>query len=199
MPGTAHAGTLGRWFEELCRIKVNAFRSVVVGAGTRLRSGQLATVGGVYAFWWTGQLKLLRASSCNRHIELHGPGGKPVRLEIDDEWLGVAAGLPVPLYVGKNAGNLSKRVGQHLCLNTERLLDHGKGARKQSPPTTTCQLRAGVDHLFPSEKDTRSLLLDNIGFSFVPLDGNDYAASRFYLEDLAIGLMRPPFNIDVER
>ena len=46
---------------------------------------------------------------------------------------------------------------------------------------------------------TRSLVLDNIGLSLVTLDGDDHAANRFYLEDLAIGLMRPPFNLDIER
>jgi hypothetical protein len=34
-----------------------------------------------------------------------------------------------------------------------------------------------------------------------PLDltGLHDATNRFYLEDLAIGLMRPPFNVDLER
>jgi len=43
------------------------------------------------------------------------------------------------------------------------------------------------------------LVLDNIGLSFVELDGDTHAGNRFYLEDLAIGLMRPPFNVDIER
>lgn len=75
----------------------------------------------------------------------------------------------------------------------------GGGARKAKPPTTSCQLRAGVEHMFPKETDTRSLVLDNVGLSYVVLDGDEQAANRFYLEDLAIGLMRPPINIDIER
>jgi hypothetical protein len=47
--------------------------------------------------------------------------------------------------------------------------------------------------------NTRDLVLDNVGLSWVLLDGDDHAANRFYLEDLAIGLMRPILNIDVER
>jgi len=43
------------------------------------------------------------------------------------------------------------------------------------------------------------LVLDNLGLSFVVLDGDNHAANRFYLEDLAIGLMRPMLNIDIER
>jgi hypothetical protein len=39
----------------------------------------------------------------------------------------------------------------------------------------------------------------NVGLSWVALNGNDEAANRFCLEDLAIGLMRPILNIDVER
>jgi len=42
-------------------------------------------------------------------------------------------------------------------------------------------------------------MLKNVGLSFVRLDGDGEAANRFYLEDMAIGLMRPPFNVDVER
>jgi len=53
--------------------------------------------------------------------------------------------------------------------------------------------------MFPSETDTRTLILDNVGLSFVELDGDDHAANRFYLEDLAVGLMRPPLNVDIER
>jgi len=66
-------------------------------------------------------------------------------------------------------------------------------------PTTTCQLRSGIDHLFPRAPNTRELMLKNVGLSFVRLDGDGEAANRFYLEDMAIGLMRPPFNVDVER
>jgi hypothetical protein len=79
------------------------------------------------------------------------------------------------------------------------MLPLGGGAKKAPRPSTSCQLRAGVEHLFPNEEDSRSLTLENLGLSFVVLNGNNHAANRFYLEDLAIGLMRPPFNVDVER
>ena len=42
-------------------------------------------------------------------------------------------------------------------------------------------------------------MLGNVGLSYVLLDGPIHAANRFYLEDMAIGLMRPPLNVDVER
>jgi len=118
---------------------------------------------------------------------------------IDDEWLGLETGQPVPLYVGKTAHSIASRIGQHLRLKDVRMLPLGGDAKKAKRPTTSCQLRGGVEHLFPDEKDTRTLILDNIGLSYVELDGDAHAANRFYLEDLAIGRMHPPLNVDIER
>jgi hypothetical protein len=142
---------------------------------------------------------MLRDRACNRTIELAGPGGRAVTIHLDDEWLGLAAQLPLPLYVGKTADSISKRVGQHLRLADIRTTPLFEGYRKQPRPTTSCQLRAGVEHLFPQMADTRALVRDNVGLSFVVLDGDNHAANRFYLEDYAVGLMRPGLNIDIER
>lgn len=198
-PASVHGGALGRWFEELCRVKVDCLRDIATKSGGRLVSGKLPVAGGIYAFWWMGALDLLQAKDCHRHLTLRGPGRRPVRLEIDDEWLGLDTELPVPLYVGKNASNIATRIGQHLRLGSKRVLALGRKSEKGEAPTTSCQLRAGVDHLFPETLNTRDLVLDNVGLSYVVLDGDRHAANRFYLEDLAIGLMRPPFNVDVER
>ena len=70
---------------------------------------------------------------------------------------------------------------------------------KPKAPTTSCQLRAGIDRLFPREENTRGIVLKHVGLSFVELDGNVNAANRFYLEDMAIGRMCPALNVDVER
>lgn len=142
---------------------------------------------------------LLRDEACNRHIELTGPDGRPVTIHVDDEWLGLSADLPLPLYVGKTADSLAKRVGQHLRLSEARTTPRFEGVKKQPRPTTSCQLRAGVEHLFPQMESTREFVLENIGLSFVVLGGDDHAANRFYLEDYAVGLMRPALNIDIER
>jgi hypothetical protein len=120
-------------------------------------------------------------------------------LHLDDEWLGIRTNLPIPLYAGKNADSIAKRIGQHLRLKDGHITPMFEGYRKQIRPTTSCQARAGIEHLFPRMSDTRSLVLDNVGLSWVELDGDEHAANRFYLEDLAIGLMRPILNIDVER
>lgn len=53
--------------------------------------------------------------------------------------------------------------------------------------------------LFLKERRPVDLILENVGLSYVELNGDLHAANRFYLRDLAIGLMRPPMNVDVER
>jgi hypothetical protein len=118
---------------------------------------------------------------------------------MDDEWLGFETALPIPLYVGKTAGSIGERISQHLILSQDRLTPTFEGHRKQDRPTTSCQARAGVEHLFPSLESTRGLVLDNLGLSWVELEGDGQAANRFYLENLAIGLMRPILNVDIER
>lgn len=193
-----HAGAQGRWHEELCRIRVRSLRQLVNGQGTALKGNSLPSKGGVYCFWWTGDMGLLR-DGCNRYVEVVGPAKRPVLLHFDDEWLGLATELPIPLYVGKTADSLAKRARGHLMLNRARLTPQFEGHRKQKRPSTSCQARAGVEHLFPSLADTRALVLDNLGLSWVELHGDEHAANRFYLENLAIGMMRPPLNIDVER
>lgn len=199
MSSSIAGGSLGRWFEQLCRIRHQALRSVVTKSNEALSPRALPSHGGVYVFWWTGDSSLLSSSECNRDLILVGPKSRPVHLRIDDEWLGLSTSLPVPLYVGKNADSIASRVGKHLRLKNVRMLPVGSGPRKAKSPTTSCQLRAGVEHLFPGSTDSRSLILDNIGLSYVELDGDAHAGNRFYLEDLAVGLMLPPFNVDIER
>jgi hypothetical protein len=198
-PGTVHAGSQFRWHEQLCRIQVGRLREIARADGRAISGGRLPKLGGVYCFWWTGDLELLKEPDCNRRIELHGPGGRAVPLYLDDELLGIRTQLPIPLYVGKNADSIAKRVNQHLRLGDDRITKTFTGHQKQKRPTTSCQARAGVEHLFPNLPNTRDLVLDNLGLSWVELHGDQHAASRFYLEDLAVGLMRPILNLDVER
>lgn len=199
MASSIAGGSLGRWFEQLCRIRHQELRSIVTNRNEALTPRVLPARGGVYVFWWTGDISLLSTPNCNRDLVLVGPKSRSVHLKIDDEWLGLSTSQPIPLYVGKNADSIASRVGKHLRLKDVRMLPLGGGPQKASRPTTSCQLRAGIEHLFPRCSDSRSLMLDNVGLSFVELDGDIHAGNRFYLEDLAIGLMRPPFNVDVER
>lgn len=196
---TVHAGTLQRWYEALCRISHPILRPLFGDTLRGLRPGALPSAGAVCCFWWTGPLALFDPAQCNRRSELPGPGRRYAAIQLDDEWLGIDAGLPVPLNVGKTADNVAKRVGQHIRIMDVRTTPQFHGSRKQPRPTTGCQLRAGVEHLFPRMADTRAFILDNVGLSYVEMDGDQHAANRFYLEDYAIGLMRPALNIDIER
>ena len=198
-PASVHRGVLLRWFEELCRLNYKRLAEVTNKGHLALAANEIPPQGGVYAFWWTGSLDKFRSTECNRIIHLPGPGGSLVPIEVDDDWLGLKAGLPIPLYIGKTAAGLRKRVGLHLMLKTDRLMQPAKGSRKIPAPTTSCQLRAGVERFFPNSEDSRELVLHNVGLSYVVLPGPDHAVNRFYLEDLAIGMMQPPLNIDVER
>ncbi len=198
-PASVHRGTLLRWFEELCRIKHQKLGDIVRKSQRGLEGGHIPPKGGVYAFWWTGPPWRFRSKQFQRVIHLYGPGGISVPIAIDTEWLGLDARLPVPLYLGKTTSGLNRRVGQHLKLKTDQLLKTYKGKKKAPAPTTSCQLRAGVERLFPTNPDSRKLVLENVGLSYVLLDGPGHAVNRFYLENLAIGMMQPPLNIDVER
>jgi len=173
MTGAVHAASQLRWHEQLCRIQIPKLRNIAADHGRSLRASQLPQKGGVYCFWWTGNAKLLCGADCNRRIELQGPAGRVVALQLDDEWLGLQAELPIPLYVGKNADSIAKRVGQHLRLKDVRVTPTFDGYRKQARPTTSCQARAGIEHLFPRMTETRSLVLDNVGLSWVELDGDE--------------------------
>lgn len=202
LPGGVHGRSLGRWFEELRRLKHHALEEIVASKGVklRLRPNVLPKAGGVYAFRWTGPRTIFASEEFNRRIHLHGPGGRTVQLEVDEEWLGLDADLPVPLYVGKNAQSLSSRIGQHLLLGTSgRVIPRQLGTQRHKPPTTSCQLRSGIEHFFLQEDEPRDLILANVGLSYVVLHGDVNGANRFYLEDLAVGLMRPPINVDIER
>ena len=131
----------------------------------------------------------------------HGPGGRPVLLHLDDEWLGVTTGLPIPLYVGKNADSMAKRIGQHLRLKDDRTTpEHLKAIGSKSRPTTSCQALRRDRRILPREWGilaTSSWIMSACHGSCSA--GDDQAANRFYLEDLAIGQTRPILNIDVER
>ena len=155
--------------------------------------------GGVYVFWWREAPEQFLQSLQNRHLHFHGPNGVRLDWEITFDSLRVAENGLLPLYVGKNASDIAKRVGLHLKLKTSRTVPaeavNGVCARM----TTSCQVRDRLDRLFPNIPDTRSLALDNLALSYVQLQGAGAFVERFYLEDHAVGAFRPIFNVDSER
>jgi hypothetical protein len=152
---------------------------------------------GVYAFWWKHGRDHLWKTIQNRTVAFYGVGGENGKLEllkITKEHFTEFDGR-VPLYIGKSV-RIAPRIGQHLLLKTKRAVPLNKGADKSKRKTSSCQMRDRMDRLLHHEEDTRDIILKNLALSFVQVD--DWV-DRFFLEDLAIGLYRPLFNLDCER
>lgn len=172
------------------RANIQSIQQLVAGPAIDLPVGP-----GVYAFWWIGDRQQLLTA--NRQIVLKGPGEQPVKVEYRDWW---PADLVYPcLYVGKST-NIRKRFSLHFKRGSPgRLHAAHPENRKAKPNTTSCQLRWGIEHIFPNEQDPLTLISSSVGFSY----RNDFAdnaiAERFFEEDRLVGIWRPWFNIDSER
>lgn len=134
----------------------------------------------------------------------------------------------VCLYIGKTAkdGGINSRIGQHVCKNTFTHEDYLHYPPSQNAPSkqheyrkdgpdfikkrnTVSQFRAGMEYLFRNEPEVAredgkacsyayKRMMDSVYVSWV--DDKDLTfRDRFYLEDLAIGLFHPWFNLDSER
>lgn len=150
---------------------------------------------GVYAFWWIGDREILLSS--NRNIVLKGPGGRPVDVTYEDWW---PEDLIYPcLYIGKST-DIKKRFSQHIKRKSfGRLHPKPENNCKGRPATTSCQLRFGIEHIFPEDTNPLSLIFNSVGFSYRTDFEANAIAERFFEEDKLIGLWRPWFNIDSER
>lgn len=150
---------------------------------------------GVYAFWWLESRAELLAA--NRHIVLKGPGERPVDVEYKDWW---PADLAHPcLYVGKTT-NVKNRFSLHIKRGSPgRLHEAHAGNIKAKPCTTSCQLRFGIEHIFPAEQDPLGIIFRAVGFSYRTDFPDNAIAERFFEEDRLVGTWRPWFNIDSER
>jgi hypothetical protein len=150
---------------------------------------------GVYAFWWTADRAELLAGNC--HIVLKGPAEKPVDVEYKDWW---PKNLKFPcLYVGKTT-NIKNRFALHIKRGSKgRLHFPQPGNRKAKPNTTSCQLRFGIEHVFPREQSPLELIFRCVGFSYTTKFPDNAIAERFFEEDRLVGTWRPWFNVDSER
>ncbi len=150
---------------------------------------------GVYAFWWIGDRAELLGS--NRTVVLKGPNEIRVSVEYRDWW---PAELIYPcLYVGKST-NLRKRFGLHIKSKSQgRLHTPHAEHHKATPNTSSCQLRWGIEHIFPNEEDPLRLIRKSVGFSYRNDFSDNAIAERFFEEDKLVGTWRPWFNIDSER
>jgi hypothetical protein len=166
-----------------------------VGAIFSDRASRLPDSPGVYAFWWIGDRSQLLGS--NRRIVLKGPRKEPVLVEYRDWW---PKELHYPcLYVGKTT-NVRKRFGLHIKRKCPGRLHESHPLNwKAVPKTTSCQIRWGIEHIFPAEKDPLELILSSVGFSYRTDFSDNAIAERFFEEDRLVGAWRPWFNIDSER
>jgi len=111
--------------EELLTIKHKQLIDTVKtlrNGNARLNPNIIPQKGAVYIFWWTGPSSYFQDPSVNRTLRFKGPNERPVNITFTNDWLfhrGVDS--PIPLYVGKTADNLSKRIGLHLQLGTARV------------------------------------------------------------------------------
>ena len=150
---------------------------------------------GVYAFWWIASKDELLCA--NRQIVLKAPSEKPVNVEYKDWW---PSDLEYPcLYVGKTT-NIKKRFSLHIKRGSSgRLHAAHANHHKAKPATTSCQLRWGIEHVFPNDPDPLGIIFRAVGFSCRTDFPENAIAERFFEEDRLVGLWRPWFNIDSER
>lgn len=155
----------------------------------------LPALPGVYAFWWIAPREMLLAA--NRQVVLLGPGKTPVNVEYRDWW---PQELAYPcLYVGKTT-NVRARFSQHILRSKEgRLHEAHPENWKAKPHNTSCQLRFGIEHVFPTAMDPLAIIRNSVGFSFRTDFKENAVAERFFEEDRLVGTWRPWFNIDSER
>lgn len=169
---------------------IRSIHEIVAG-----RNIDLPEMPGVYAFWWIGDRHTLL--DANRRIILKGPKKKPVEVEYRDWW---PRELAYPcLYVGKST-NIRKRFSLHLKRGSPgRLHEAHPQNHKAVPGTTSCQLRWGIEHVFPQNTDPLALIERHVGFSYRTDFDDNAIAERFFEEDRLVGTWRPWFNIDSER
>lgn len=155
----------------------------------------LPACAGIYVFWWIGERHELMES--NRRITLKGPRNSLVDVEYRDWWPDELS-LPC-LYIGKTT-NIKNRFSKHIKRNCQgRLHQPVFGNIKAKPKTTSCQLRFGIEHIFPNEVNPLETIKSRVGFSYTTEFSENAVAERFFEEDRLIGIWRPWFNIDSER
>ena len=159
------------------------------------RISRLPEKAGVYAFWWIGDRLALEKS--NRTVALKGPNQTRVTVEYRCWW---PDDLFYPcLYVGKST-NIKKRFAQHIKSKCGgRLHKPHPENHKATPNTTSCQLRWGIEHIFPEEHNPLGVIRQSVGFSYRTDFQDNAIAERFFEEDRLVGNWRPWFNIDSER
>ena len=166
--------------------------------GNSLDKTEIPDSGGIYCFWWMTEQDPLEDYPFLNPIPSIGPGNNVVWLPVNDDYFIRTTNGAIPLYVGKT-GCLSKRFGQHLMLGTLKTAVYENYNTPLVRRNSSCQFRHGMDTLFPEINDTKQLTLNNIGVSWVELDGIENSYQRCFFEHYAISHFKPFFNYDIER
>ena len=150
---------------------------------------------GVYAFWWVAPKAQLMVA--NRRMVLKDPNQQPVDVEYGDWW---PPELQYPcLYVGKST-NIRKRFALHLNQGSVgRLREAHPRPVNPVPGASSCQVRLGIERIFPDEQDPLALIFRAVGFSYRADIPDNAIAQRFFEESRLLGIWRPWFNIEAER
>lgn len=178
-------------------IKLSSFLDITRGQVNRTGlKGELdGCCKGVYSFFWTGNnadIPEKRMSAMYKGKKGTDPIHLPWKFSED---------VHQCLYVGKT-GDFPYRLGLHIKAGTTSEnwynLKEGGLADQSSihKPTTSCQLRSGIEHLFVENKMGLEYIRDHVSFCFEPIKDD---VDRFYRECELIGKLRPWFNLDVER
>ncbi|OFX17405.1 MAG: hypothetical protein A2033_17840 [Bacteroidetes bacterium GWA2_31_9] len=159
---------------------------------------ELKNIGGVYVFWWSGNInKFTNAlNSCSYYLKAKRSHKELIKIQFTNEWVeNSTINRNICLYIGKST-DLKSRISKHLKLGTKDIWNKSKKI-SGIKPNSESQLRIGVERVF--NKSILDGLIDDISISWVTLDGYENAINRFYLENYFIGKLFPLFNIDIER
>jgi len=155
-------------------------------------------IGGIYFFWWTGNIDFFMNSAIKCYYNLKGKRSlsELVKVEFSADWIEKSTfDNKICLYIGKST-NIKGRVSKHLKLQTKDIW-RNYNKNNGSKPNSESQLRIGIERIF--DKHLSDGLIDNISISWFDLSGYNNGINRFYLENYLIGKYFPLFNIDIER
>jgi hypothetical protein len=163
-------------------IRISELVNPLSDGNYRLKPKILPSSGAVYMFWWSGRNEKFFMKDNNHILLYRGPNQREVNINFNYDWLqSIELHSGIPLYAGKTADCVHKRIAQHLQLGTQRGLSLGRDCLIEKRLTTSNQLRDRIERIFIDEKDTRNIILENVGVTFMELDGDEEAVTRFYL------------------
>lgn len=155
--------------------------------------------GGLYMFWWSGEIELLlKKIKTHKHV-LKGKQTEEemVNIKFNNDWINMATkGKKICLYIGKTT-NLQQRITSHVKPETKDIWGN-IGFESGRKPNTVSQMRSGIEKIF-KEKEGLDIVLKNVSFCYLEINGVSNCVNRFYLEDLFVGTYFPLLNIDIER